>query len=181
MLSSNKHKVEEAMEVLGRYGIRLKWRKYEKLEIQSYDTAEIAKVAGLAAYDDIGVPLILEDSGIFINALNGFPGPYAAQVHSYIGHEGVLKLMAGIKDRSAYFKTVVCYAYGKGKARLFEGTVNGTITTRVHGGRGFGYDPIFIPMGHSRTFSELSIEEKNTMSHRSMALRKFAEHITGSR
>ena len=87
-------------------------------------------------------PLIVDDTGFSIDALNGFPGPYAAYVLNTIGNTGILKLMEGVTDRRARFTTAIAYADEQG-IQVFTGTIEGRITTSPRGSGGFGYDPIF--------------------------------------
>ena len=180
MLSSNGYKVEEIADIAKEYGIKVNWINYSKVELQADDPSDIARAGGILAHSALNVPLILEDTGFFIKALKGFPGSYAAQALHTIGPEGILTLMKGIEDRSAYFKTAVCYV-DRGVVQLFEGTSDGSIAEAVHGGRAFGFDPIFMPDGYDKAFSELSVEEKNRISHRAMAFRKFAEYFGNGR
>ncbi len=115
---------------------------------------------------------IIDDSGLFIPALNDFPGVYSAYVFETIGNDGILCLMEGKKDRRAYFKTVIGLRY-RGYNFKFIGICHGEITEEPHGSEGFGYDPIFRPEGYDKTFAEMSVGEKNKISHRGKALRKL--------
>lgn len=122
-------------------------------------------------------PLVLEDSGLYINALKGFPGPYSSYVFKKIGNEGILKLMRSVKDRTAKFVCVVAFAHPKYGIRLFKGEVKGKISLEVRGSKGFGFDPIFIPEGSNKTFGEMDINEKNMFSHRSKAFKQFFQWL----
>lgn len=123
-----------------------------------------------------------DDSGLLVDALNGAPGVYSAR---YAGEQkndrdNVNKLLSelkGLDNRKAQFKTVMALVLN-GKDYLFEGTVNGTITTELRGSNGFGYDPVFMPDGYSKTFAEMSLEEKNSISHRKIALKKLLEFLS---
>ncbi len=176
-VTSNTHKVAEVREVLAEYGIEVYQAKAPKVEIQSTDLREVAVSAAIIAYSVLKTPLIVEDAGLFIRALNGFPGPYSSYVYSTIGISGVLKLLEGVKDRYAEFVSVIAYADEDG-VRVFEGRVKGTITHEPRGNRGFGFDPIFMPIGLDKTFAEMSIHEKNRYSHRGMAARKLGEWLS---
>lgn len=122
-----------------------------------------------------------DDSGLLVDALNGAPGVYSAR---YAGEQkndkdNIDKLLFELKDldnRKAHFKTVMALIL-EGKEYLFEGTVNGTITRDLRGSNGFGYDPVFIPDGSSKTFAEMSLEEKNSLSHRKIALKKLLDFL----
>ncbi len=173
-LTSNKHKFEEVKPIFERYGIELVMLPYEKVEVQA-NLETVALVAAALAYS-LPKPLLVEDAGLFIKALNGFPGPFSSYVFKTIGWKGILKLMEGVKERDAYFKAVVA-CFNKG-IRTFEGVVEGEIATEARGDKGFGFDPIFIPKGFSKTFAEMDILEKSEISHRGKAFRKAAEAIS---
>ena len=175
-LSSNRHKAEEIIGMSKAFGIDLKWSGYEKLEIQSDDTSAVARTSAALAYAALRKPLIVEDSGLFIDALKGFPGPYASFVYHTIGLEGILALLEGKRNRKAYFKTSICYADGS-STKVFEGFVYGSISDHISKGRDFGYDPIFVPSGSKKAFSEMGVLEKNKISHRSRAFKLFAEYL----
>jgi XTP/dITP diphosphohydrolase len=148
-------------------------------EIQSDNINEIAQDSAIDAFNKCHVPLIAEDAGLFIDVLEGFPGPYSAYVYKTIQNRGVLKLMETIQqNRKATFCSALVYYSQETGLKLFEGKVEGqiTLTERVgNGNAGFGFDPIFQPLCGEKTFAEMSIEEKNGVSHRAMAVNKFAE------
>ena len=143
---------------------------FEAVEPQADSIADIARAKAEQAYAALSVPLIVDDTGLFIEALAGFPGPYAAYVQDTIGNDGILRAMSGIENRCAYFATAVAYADAEG-IRVFEGRVDGEITLSPRGTDGFGYDPIFA-VGE-KTLAEMSISEKNQVSHRARALEEF--------
>lgn len=145
---------------------------FDCIEPQADTVEEIARAKAEQAYAALEVPLIVDDTGLFINSLGGFPGPYAAYVQDTIGNAGVLRLMQGAEDRRAHFATAVAYADG-GEIQVFSGTVAGEITSAERGTEGFGYDPIFSVNG--RTLAEMSMEEKNNLSHRARALAAFRD------
>jgi XTP/dITP diphosphohydrolase len=139
-------------------------------EHRSNDIADIAREKVRYAYSQLNTPLIVDDTGFFIDALEGFPGPYAAYVLNSIGNAGILKLMDGISDRDARFTTGIAYADEYG-IEVFTGTLEGKIALCPRGNNGFGYDPIF-EIGE-KTLAECSIEEKSRISHRARALSSF--------
>ncbi len=151
--------------------------RVKAMEIQDENLENIAKASAIDAAKKCGLPVIVEDAGLFIEALNGFPGPYSSYVNKTIGVGGILKLMKNVKDRSAYFLSAVAfYNPDNGELKVFNGRVEGQIAEEAKGRSGFGFDPIFIPIGgDGRTFAEMGTEEKNRFSHRAMALRRFAE------
>jgi XTP/dITP diphosphohydrolase len=124
-----------------------------------------------------------DDSGLEINALDGEPGVYSAR---YAGEHGnhtanidkVLKNLEGINDRKAMFRTVISLIW-KEKEYFFEGTVEGTIRHERSGNAGFGYDPIFQPDGYQITFAEMTMEEKNAISHRARAMEGLIAFLIG--
>jgi XTP/dITP diphosphohydrolase len=118
---------------------------------------------------------VLEDSGLFIEALNGFPGVYSAYVFQTIGQMGILRLMEGKRDRDARFESRIALSLPDGNVELVSGTCTGTIPQTMRGSEGFGFDPVFIPEGDYRTFAEMSIEEKEVHSHRGKALAALRE------
>jgi len=141
-------------------------------EYRSEDVGEIARGKAQYAYAQLKSPLIVDDTGFFIDALHGFPGPYAAYVLKSIGNTGILKLMAGVPevDRHARFITAIAFA-NAGGIHVFKGTIEGMISSAPRGNEGFGYDPIFDTGG--KTLAEIPLEEKNRISHRARALTAF--------
>jgi XTP/dITP diphosphohydrolase len=118
----------------------------------------------------------VEDAGLFIEALNGFPGPYSSYVYRSIETKGILKLMENVEKRDAHFQSVVAFSSPEESPRCFHGKANGKISMEVRGELGFGFDPIFEPSDDgNRTFAEMRMPEKNMRSHRAEALRKFAK------
>jgi XTP/dITP diphosphohydrolase len=177
--TGNVNKFNEARSILGAYGIAVGMLKLKGDEIQSESLQEIAENSVQYAYKKSSLPIFVEDAGLFIAALSGFPGPYAAYIYKTIHNCGVVKLMAGVKDRSATFRSVISYydeTTCKPVSFLGESTGQITIEARlVQGKSGFGFDPIFQPNGSDKTFAEMTIHEKNGYSHRANAIRKFAE------
>jgi XTP/dITP diphosphohydrolase len=146
-------------------------------EFRHADVGEIARGKAEFAYRTLSRPLIVDDTGFFIDALGGFPGPCAAYVQDTIGNTGVLKLMEGVEDRKAHFETAIAFAREDG-IRIFRGILPGTIVA-PRGEGGFGYDPIFACDG--RTLAEVPLAEKSRISHRARALEAFRAWITQER
>ena len=148
------------------------------VEIQSDDLVEVARFASADAAKNYQRPLIVEDTGLFIDALGGFPGPYASFVFRSIGSEAILRLLrggGGEEERRATFRSAVAYCEPGGVPRVFSGSILGAIAKKAAGRGGFGFDPIFIPAGQVLTLAQLSIEEKCRISHRAEAVTKFGE------
>lgn len=175
-VTSNVHKFLEARKVLEEYKLATAQLRVDATEIQDESLENIAKFSALDAVKNCGLPVFVEDAGLFVEALGGFPGPYSKYVYNTVGLKGILKLMDGVENRNAYFMSVVAYASPNEKPTCFVGKVNGTIISEMKGSSGFGYDPIFVPLGgDGRTFALMSTEEKNVFSHRAEALRLFAK------
>lgn len=174
--TGNRHKIEEISRILSEYDILLEGIKSPKLEIQSENLENIAVFAVKNLKTDLR-PVIVEDAGLFIYALNGFPGPYSSYVYKTIGIDGILRLMKNENNRRAYFLSVIALKNKKKDIKVFIGKVEGYISKSPKGTGGFGFDPIFIPMGENRTFAEMTIEEKNKYSHRAKAAKKLAEWL----
>ncbi|HUC38744.1 MAG TPA: XTP/dITP diphosphatase [Candidatus Acidoferrum sp.] len=174
LLTHNKGKLAEANEIAKRYGIELSMpQKLEKLEIQSDLLSDVSEFAARHAYRYIKKPLVVDDSGLFVKALGGFPGVYSAYAVPTLGDKGILKLMNGVKDRSAYFECSVSFFDGR-STKSFSGKVHGSITKREKGSHGFGFDPIFSPNGYKgKTLAEVDVAQKNKVSHRGKAFSAF--------
>ena len=122
-----------------------------------------------------------DDTGLEINSLNGEPGVYSAryagdECSSEKNIEKVLNSLSNKKCRKAVFKTVICLVFSNEKY-FFEGKVYGSISSKRMGKQGFGYDPIFIPSGLNKTFSQMSMDEKNKISHRAIAVEKLSKFL----
>jgi XTP/dITP diphosphohydrolase len=169
MVSSNAHKAKEVAAFF-EGNLEVTHVSLDIPEIRSDDVGVIARGKARYAFEQIHLPLIVDDTGFSIDALKGFPGPYAAYVLHSIGNTGILKLMEGKSDRHASFTTAIAYADKKG-IKVFTGTISGNITNTPRGSGGFGYDPIFDLNG--RTLAELPLEEKSRSSHRARALIAF--------
>lgn len=176
--TGNIHKFNEARDILSQHGMATSMLKVKGIEIQSDHLCEIATTSAINAFKQCHLPLIVEDAGFFIDALNGFPGPYAAYAYHTIGNAGILKLMGNVENRRATFKSVITYCDSESNRPLcFKGDVMGEIALREQIGNNsaFGFDPIFIPSGHQKTFAQMGISEKNVYSHRAIAVNKFAQ------
>jgi XTP/dITP diphosphohydrolase len=172
--TSNRHKFEEVRAIAAKHGVKLEMCDVQCDEIQADNLGDIASFSAKEACRILGKLCFVEDAGLFVRALRGFPGPYSNYVFRTIGKEGLLKLMAGVKDRRAEFRSAISYCESKTTLRIFSGKVCGSITTKPKGSQGFGFDPIFTPeRGNGRTFAEIPTVEKNKYSHRAKAMRKF--------
>jgi len=177
VVTSNLGKAREFESIFSEYGLSFRIEPIKTPEIQAVDLRIIAEQSAIYAYDILREPVLVEDAGLFIDALNGFPGPFSSYVYKAIGIRGILKLMEDVEDRRARFLSVIAfYTPMIGGVKIFTGEVEGYIAREPRGSSGFGFDPIFIPAeGDGKTFAEQSVEEKNKLSHRARAARKFAE------
>lgn len=177
LVSRNIHKYLEARQIFLAHGLNLVLLRVKALEIQSENLEDIAKFRASYAAENWGVPVISEDAGLFVDALNGFPGPYSSYAYKTIGCRGILRLLEGVENRRARFRSAVAYCPGPNKQPLcFVGETLGRISTEERGSHGFGFDPIFIPEeGDGRTFAEMTRKEKNRYSHRARAMTKFVK------
>ncbi|MDA9235899.1 RdgB/HAM1 family non-canonical purine NTP pyrophosphatase [bacterium] len=167
-VSSNIHKFQESKVILDSFGISIQFFKLNLEEIQSNSIKEIALKKAQNAFSKCKKPLIIEDDGLYIHSLDGFPGPYSSYVHKTIGNQGILDLLK--KNRDAKFISNITYC-DKNNLESFEGKLDGCIS-KSEKGTGWGYDPIFIPKNTKKTFAELI--DKNNLSHRYKALKKFS-------
>ncbi len=182
--TNNEHKLKEVRAILG--------NKFEIVGLKEIGcTDEIPEtqdtIEGNAAqkahyvYDKYKLNCFADDTGLFVDALNGEPGVYSAR---YAGEncsfednlQKLLLELKGKKNRNAYFKTVIALIID-GTEYFFEGIINGSITEHKSGVAGFGYDPVFLPAGKTETFAELPPEEKNKISHRGIATKKLNEFL----
>ena len=164
-VTSNENKWREAQLILGRSLDRI---TLELPEVQAATTMEVAREKAKVAYALLKRPVIIEDAGVELTALNGFPGPFIKYWEKLGGLASICRAADGLKDRRA---TAVCalVAYDATGAKAFEGRAAGTISDAPRGTNGFGWDAVFIPEGGDRTWAEVSQAEKDAGSHRRRA------------
>ena len=150
--------------------------------IESGKTLESnAFIKAQAIYDHYNIPCISDDTGLEVYALDNRPGVYSARyagIHA-TSEENIQKLlneMRDFSDRRARFRTVLCFK-SDSKLDFFEGIIEGSISFKKFGINGFGYDPIFIPHGFNKTFAQMTLQEKNSISHRGQAIMKLATYL----
>ncbi len=176
-VTSNHHKAREAAEILG---VELRSVALDLPEMQELDVSQVAAVKAASAREvlaDPDSPILVEDSGIIFGAWNGLPGALTKWFLASVGNEGMLKMLENEEDRSARAVCAVAVATG-GSVRVFAGEVEGSIALKPRGGRGFGWDPIFIPDGYTETYAELG-PRKHEVSHRARALHAVREALHG--
>jgi non-canonical purine NTP pyrophosphatase (RdgB/HAM1 family) len=189
-VTGNHNKAREAAEILG---VELRSIALDLPEMQDLDVAQVAAVKAAAAREALGAPdspILVEDSGIIVEAWNGLPGALTKWFLASVGNEGLLKMLSDEEDRSARAVCAVALAFmepstsgppgvspGHGDSvRVFLGEVRGAIAPEPRGSGGFGWDPIFVPEGYSETYAELG-SRKHEDSHRARALRAAREAL----
>jgi XTP/dITP diphosphohydrolase len=176
-ITSNKGKLLEAQTKFSELKIDIIQKDLGYPEIQSDSLEEVAMFGANHVKKQFDKPFILEDAGLFIGALNGFPGVYSAYVYYKIGLSGVLELLKNEKNRRAVFRSVYAYVEPGKNPILFLGECEGVISEKEIGSFGFGYDPIFIPNNSTKTFAQMEPKEKNNISHRGDSLNKFINYF----
>jgi XTP/dITP diphosphohydrolase len=177
-VTSNHDKAREAAEILG---VELHSIALDLPELQSLDFAEVATAKAAAAreaLDNPDSPILVEDSGLVLEAWNGLPGALIKWFLGSVGNEGLLKMLSAESDRSARAVCAVAGATADGSVRAFVGEVEGEIPLEPRGGGGFGWDSIFVPRGHTETYAELG-PRKHEDSHRARALHAAREALLG--
>ncbi len=169
-VSSNENKFKEARAILSEFEIPLQFFKYKLQEMQANSLEEVAQYKAKQAFSLCSRPVLIEDDGLFVQSLKGFPGPYSSFALDTIGNKGILRLLT--KQRRAVFRSIIAYCEEENDVLLFDATVRGKISTKTCGNK-WGFDPIFIPEGQTMTYSQLK-NKKNLISHRYLALKKFA-------
>lgn len=180
----NNNKVKEVTKMLPSY-LSMKSLTaidfFEEIEETGKTFEENALLKAKTIFNKTGKNVFADDSGLVIEALDGAPGVYSARYAGTGKDEDniakALKELDGKTNRKAYFISIFCLILN-GKEYFFEGRVNGTIATEIRGDNGFGYDPIFIPDGFSKSFAQMTPEEKNAISHRGKAIGKLNNFLT---
>ncbi len=157
-------------------GVQLEWLEAEYPEIQADRLEDVVREALAWLAPRYGDGLAVDDSGLFIRSLAGFPGVYSSHAFQTLGNDGILTLLDGVTDRGATFETCIGLLES-GKSLVFHGESRGTIADRQRGSGGFGFDPIFVSTDSAQTFAEMTRSEKNAVSHRGRAARALAEHV----
>ena len=189
--TNNNHKLSEIQDILGS-GIEVKSLKdigcYVDIPETGTTLEENAQIKANYVWDNFQTMVFADDTGLEIDALNGEPGVYSARYAGGEGHDSeaniqkVLANLQGVENRKARFRTVIAFIYkdkktGNKVTKLLEGIVKGSIITEKRGEAGFGYDAIFVPEGYDKTFGELGMDIKNSISHRARAVQQFAKEL----
>lgn len=185
-VTNNAHKLAEIRAILGDQ-IDILSMKDIQCEADIPETASTlegnASIKSKYIYEHYGIDCFADDTGLEVEALDGAPGVFSARYAGGDGHDSEANmrlLLDNLKNKSsrkARFRTVISLIE-QGREHLFEGIVEGEITTEKHGSSGFGYDPVFQPTGYTKTFAELGTDIKNSISHRARAVAKLCDYLS---
>lgn len=178
-VTTNQHKVAEAKQVLSAFDIDVKQLDVEYEENHDDDIEQIALTAAAKLSQELNIPIVVEDTGIYFNAFPKFPGALPKFVFNTLDYRGIFKLLEG-EDRGAYFKTVAAYCAPHEKPVSFSGTMQGSITEVVfNADKDFmPYDHIFVPKKETKTISEMSLAKKNSFSQRGKAFTQLGKYLS---
>ena len=188
--SSNAHKIKEIQSIMSKFGVKVVSRKEAGVpEFEIEEDGETFEENSLKKDEEImkatGKLTVADDSGLMVDYLGGAPGVYSArfageECDDAKNNEKLLKHLEGLsaEDRKAKFVSVITLMFPDGNTIVARGECPGRIIETPTGENGFGYDPLFVPDGLSKTFEQLSDEEKNSISHRARALEKLEEILT---
>jgi non-canonical purine NTP pyrophosphatase (RdgB/HAM1 family) len=171
-ITGNKGKLKEAQNIVS--GIIAK--DIDLPEIQEVDAKKVIEAKLKEAYKHHRGEYIVEDTSLYFDCLNGLPGPLIKWFLEKLGDKKLFSLTQKLKNQKAEAKTIIGYIDRKGKTKFFEGIIRGKIVS-PKGTNGFGWDKIFMPEEHKKTFAQMSSEEKNKISMRKIALQKFAKYV----
>jgi len=175
LVTQSEGKLREFERILNR---KLELYRLDLPEIQTIDVEEVVTHKVKHAYQELGTPVMIEETGLYFDAWNGLPGALIKWFVTTIGGDGICAMMHEFPDRRALAKTVIATYDGQTLPRIFVGEVEGSIATAPAGTGGFGWDNIFIPKGAEKTFAEMSPEEKDTYSMRRQALENMLTYST---
>lgn len=171
-ITGNKNKFEEARAIVG----EIHQLDIDLPEIQDVDAKNIVRAKLLEAFNHKEEEFIIEDTSLYLDCLNGLPGPLIKWFLKTIGNDGLFNIAEKLGNDKAEAKTIIGYAKNREEIYFFEGAVSGRIVA-PSGESNFGWDPIFKPDGFDKTFAQMTKEEKNKISMRKMALEKFKEYV----
>lgn len=179
LASGNPNKYDEMRSIMNGYDIDLRVANIKGEEIQAFSALAVAERAAQSVAKEFKSPFLVEDTGLYVHSLYGYPATTASLVYKTLGPGGILKLLEGRNDFTAEFHSAIVYGEDGKLVKRFVGISEGSISMEIRGENGFGFDSIFIPEGAEMTFAEMSSKEKNSISHRSKVTRAFVEWITG--
>lgn len=183
--TNNKHKLEEAKDIVGENFEIVSLQEINCIE-ELPETSPTLEGNSLQKAEYVfrkyNIPCFADDTGLEVEALNGEPGVYSAryageQKNSNDNIDLLLQKLDASSNRKAQFRTVITLLGLEKNPLFFEGLVRGTITISRRGNTGFGYDPIFVPDGHVKTYAEMTLQEKSSLSHRAIAIKKLEHYL----
>lgn len=172
--TGNQNKLKEAREILG---FDIEQLDVDIDEIQEVDVKKVIEHKAKTAFDYVGEPVLVEDTSLEIESLGGFPGALIKWLLKSVGVAGICKIVSAFSNNNARASTCVGM-YDGNKVIIGEGIIHGAISDLPKGENNFGWDPIFIPDGHQKTFAEIGSEEKNKISMRRLAFEDFKRKIS---
>lgn len=173
LVTGNPSKVTEARRICG---LGLEAVEIELPEIQALDIYEVLRAKGREAFRQLRRPVVVEETGLELAALNGFPGPLVKWMLEAVGAEGIARTATVLGDTRAVARCALLYLDGQRELDA-EGTTEGELVTPPRGDGGFGWDPVFLPAGQSRTYGEMSPSDKDRLSHRARAWRSLVTRL----
>lgn len=159
-VTGNAYKIELAQRILQPLGIEVLQKKIYCPELQDNDILNVSKFSASYAANQLQMPVIKNDSGLIIEALNGFPGPYTSYIENTITEEGILKLMVNEENRKAYFLEVISFCMPNKEPISFISKTYGYISKEKRGNFGWSFDRIFIPEGEEKTLAEFEDDKR---------------------
>ncbi len=171
-VTGNEGKLKEAREILK---TEIEAISIDLPEIQALEVLDVVKDKAQRAYNEIKKPVLIEDTGVYIKDWNNFPGALIKWMMKTVDCEGIVKMIEPFENKDAYAETVLCYYDGE-KFNIFNGKIEGKIVS-PRGKNGFGWDPIFEVEKNSKTFAEMTDDEKNSISMRKIAFEKLREFL----
>ena len=171
--TGNRHKLEQLQALLER---PLRQVELELPELQAIAVRDVIEAKALAAYAEVGRPVLVEDTGLYIAAWNGLPGALVRWFLDAAGVDGICRMLRDFENLSAYAETCIGF-YDGATFQSFCGRIDGAISRRPRGANGFGWDPIFEPAGGGKTFAEMTAEDKQWNDMRAQAARKLRHFL----
>jgi len=172
LVTGSEHKFSEYKLVLGEENFRRE--SIDLPELQFATIEEVAQEKVRSAFEILGTPVIVEDTGLSLNHLDGLPGPFIKFFEKKFPHSAGIRLLEGVEDRKATARACIAYKDAENEF-IVVGELHGVISDHVHEGESFGFDSYFIPEGYTETLSEMGPEKKAEISHRKLAIKAFQE------
>jgi XTP/dITP diphosphohydrolase len=176
-VTGNKGKMNEVAALFSQKGHAVEQLDEDCPEMQADTLEEVVEAALAWLWERHRASMMIDDSGLFVKNLKGFPGVYSAYAYKTLGCPGLIKLMNGVNDRAAEFRCCAGFVDSGGNITMRTGACPGQLIGDMRGSGGFGFDPIFMPEGYYKTFAELPLDEKNRISHRGKAFAMLADAL----